>query len=534
VIFHRTVALALLFTGALAASPTITGIYNAAGWMPSNLPNSGIARGGMFTVTGSGLGPSTLQQVESYPLPTSAGLAGVTTRVKVGGVTQTCIMIYAVSNQVAAILPSATPPGTGTLTLSYQGGEASYPIHVLDANFGAFTLNQGGSGPAVIKNGANQPITMINPAHPGDTLVLWGTGLGPISGNETEPPKQVDLGTEVQVLVGNRPATVVYGGRGSSPGLDQINFVVPEGVNGCKASVAVTVHGVTGNVTTMSVAPAGQTTCGDTYGALTAQNLEKAIASGYLDVAEVEIDRIADTKDTLFAFFGHYSLASLLASYGGSFGPSIGSCLTYEVRGSTIGLVDPTKPQFLDAGSELTLHGPDGEMNVHDFSTGYYRATLATEPSTYIQPGAYSLGNGSGGANVASFSWDLTLQNYVTPTNIPAIINRSEDLTLTWSGGSAYPIVSIYAFNGIRSETAGLNSYAYVLCTAEGSAGTFTIPSAILSMLPPDGYGTSTKPGVNLQIAGIPSERFTIAGSPGIDAGIFTVFVSNGGVAKIE
>jgi len=534
VVFHRIVALVFTFSGALLASPSITGIYNAAGWMPSNLPNAGVARGGMFTVTGSGLGPSTLQQVESYPLPTTQGLAGVTISVNVGGVNENCIMIYAVSGQVAAILPSATPAGTGTLTLSYQGAEAAYPIHVLEANFGAFTLNQGGSGPAVIKNGANQPITMVNPAHPGDTLVLWGTGLGPITGDETEPPKQVDLGTGVRVLIGNQPATVVYGGRGSSPGLDQINFVVPQGVTGCKVSVAVTVHGVTGNTTTMSVAPSGQATCGDTYGALTSENLAKSVTNGYLDIADIEISRVAQTNDTLLAFFGRYPLASLLASYGGQFGPSIGSCLAYEIQGSTLEFTDPIKPEFLSAGPELTLNGPGGQMNVHDLSTGYYVETLATAPETYIHPGPYSVSNGSGGANVGAFDWDLMLENYVTPTNMPASVNLSQDLTLTWSGGSAYPIVSIFAINGVKSETAGLNSYAYVLCTAEGSAGKFTIPSAIMSMLPPDGYGTPTKPGVNLQIAGIPSERFTIAGSPGIDAGIFTVFVTSGGVARIE
>jgi hypothetical protein len=77
-------------------------------------------------------------------------------------------------------------------------------------------------------------------------------------------------------------------------------------------------------------------------------------------------------------------------------------------------------------------------------------------------------------------------------------------------------------------------SYVDVLCTADGSSGTFTIPSAILNLLPVNGYGTPTKKGVNLQIAGVPSESFTIAGSPGIDTGIFTVFASDGAVATLQ
>src|ERR1700678_619992 len=98
---------------------------------------------------------------------------------------------------------------------------------------------------------------MLNPAHPGQTLILWGSGLGAVTGDETEPPVQIDLGTGVQVSVEGQPATVLYGGRGSSPGLDQINFVVPAGVSGCRTSVAVTVKGVVGNITTIAIAPAG-------------------------------------------------------------------------------------------------------------------------------------------------------------------------------------------------------------------------------------------------------------------------------------
>jgi uncharacterized protein (TIGR03437 family) len=123
---------------------------------------------------------------------------------------------------------------------------------VLAANFGTFTLNEGGSGPGVVTDTLFNPITFANTAYPGESLILWGTGLGAISGDETNPPTEVDLNTGVQVYVGNQPATVQCGGRSSSPGLDQINFVVPAGVTGCKVSVAVLVKGVTGNITSTS------------------------------------------------------------------------------------------------------------------------------------------------------------------------------------------------------------------------------------------------------------------------------------------
>src|SRR5580658_7000289 len=128
-------ALTLSFAATLAAAPAITAVYNAASWIPVSLPNSGVAQGAIFTVTGTGLGPATLQQVQSYPLPTTQGLAGTTVQVTVAGVTETCIMVYTVDTQVAAILPSATPTGTGTLTVSYQGAKSSIAIQVQAADF---------------------------------------------------------------------------------------------------------------------------------------------------------------------------------------------------------------------------------------------------------------------------------------------------------------------------------------------------------------------------------------------------------------
>lgn len=216
----RTYRLILLVFGCaalLAAAPSILGVYNAASWAPPALPNSGVAQGSIFTITGTALGPTTLLQAQTYPLPTTQGLGGTTIQVTVNGVTENCIMVYTSANQVAAILPSPTPVGTGTLTVTYQGQSSSISMPVLAANFGTFTLNEAGSGPAVVTDASYNPITFINSAHPGQTLILWGTGLGAISGDETNPPTESDLHTGVEVLVGNQPATVLYGDAAVHP-----------------------------------------------------------------------------------------------------------------------------------------------------------------------------------------------------------------------------------------------------------------------------------------------------------------------------
>ena len=531
----RLTALAFGCAAALAAAPSITGVYNTA-WVPPGLPNSGIAQGAFFALIGTGLGPSTPLQVQKYPLPTTQGLGGTTVKVTVGSVTETCMMDYVSATQVNAILPSATPVGTGTITLSYQGGTSSIAVTVLAANFAMVTLNGGGTGPGVVTDLNYNVITMINAAHPGQDLILWGSGLGAVTGDETEPPVQVDLGTGVQVFVGNQPATILYGGRGSSPALDQIDFTVPTGVGtGCKVSIAVLVKGVTSNVTTTSIAPAGQTTCGDTRGFLTAANLQKAVSNGSLNLGGVELARISGGNDSLLAYFGNYPLNSLIRSWGGSFGPSIGSCLAYELGGSSLETVilDPIEPAFLDAGPDLFMTGPGGTKTIPASSTGSFDADLAIAPSTYIQPGSYTVTNGSGGANVGPFNWQLTLPASVVPTNIPATVNRAQPLTLTWTGGSGYTMASIILANGVPVASS-LDSWAFIVCAADASSGTFTIPTAILNLLPANGYGSPTEKGVSVSIAGVPELPFTVAGSPGIDAAVFSVFVSTGSVAQLQ
>ena len=515
----------------LAAAPSISAVYNAASWVPPGLPNSGIAQGAIFTLKGTGLGPAALQQVQSYPLPTTAGLDGTIIQVEVGSVMETCIMIYTANTQVAAILPSATPVGTGTLTVNYQGASSSISIQVLPANFGTLALNEAGSGPAVVTDLNYNPITFINPAYPGENLVLWGTGLGAVTGDETEPPVQVDLGTGVQVFVGGQASAVLYGGRGSSPGLDQIDFTVPASVStGCRIPIAVLVKGITGNVTTTAIAPTGQSTCGDTFGALTVANVQKAITNGSLNLGIVQMSRIGSSDDELLAGFGGFPLNSLIRSYGGSFGPSIGNCTAYEVSGTTLVIADPILPIYLDAGPNLVITGPAGTKTIPATLTGQYPATLAAEPSTFIEPGQYTVSNGTGGANVGAFNGALTLPAYVVPTNIPKSVDRAQDLTLTWSGGSQYPLVTVLGYSGLPSS-GELNSYVEFICNAAGSAGQITIPSVILNLLPPNGYGAFGVPGVDLEIGGYPLASFT---GSGLDTGVFSAFVTTGGIAAIQ
>ena len=62
------------------------------------------------------------------------------------------------AGQVAAILPSTTPAGTGTITVSYNGSaSATAPITVVASSPGIFSVNQQGNGTGVILYSNSNP-----------------------------------------------------------------------------------------------------------------------------------------------------------------------------------------------------------------------------------------------------------------------------------------------------------------------------------------------------------------------------------------
>jgi len=524
----------LLAVAIAGAAPNLTGVFNAASWAYAGLPNGDIAQGSIFTVTGTGMGPATLVQAQSYPLPTSQGLSGTSVRVTVAGTAKDCIMIYTVATQVAAILPSSTPTGAGTLTVTYQGTSASTSIRVTAASVGIFAVNQQGNGPGVITDAGYSVKTLTGAAHPGDVLIIWATGLGPITSDETLPPTQVDLKTGVQVFVGGQSATVSYGGRGSSAGLDQINFTVPAASpTGCYVPVAVkTTNGVVGNFVSIPIASQGNV-CSDPAGFL-ASDLAKLQTSGALKTGAILLDRAAVqvsvpvlgtlsiNEDSGSASFAQYDSTKIGGSRGITGAPSIGTCSVFPFSGDQPSLQgDPVQPPGLDAGPQLNVTGANGTKALTLTSKGSYSATLGGGGSLlpggqpdYLNPGTYTVDNGTGGADVGPFKATLTIPAPLTWTNQSSIANvpRSANLTVTWSGGE--DLVTITGFSSLSSPQVG----AVFICTAQASAGTFTIPSLVLSLLPPS---TSTQ--------GVPTGFLAVGGDTGVGTNRFTAYGLNVG-----
>jgi uncharacterized protein (TIGR03437 family) len=503
-----------LTAAAYAQTPTITSgqVTNAASYAIPDLPSGALARGGMIVIKGSNLGPAQLQIINSFPLVTS--LAGTSIKATVAGTTVDLYMIYTSAAQLAAILPSSTPAGTGTITVTYNGQtSAASPIRVVQSAFGIFTLNEAGSGPGVFQNansGTDQPVnTLTVPARPGQLAIIWGTGLGPITANEAEKPQPGDLSTPVEVFVGGRPATITYKGRsGCCAGIDQIVFTVPAGVEGCYVPVVVKTGDIVSNFVTMSIAPQGSNACTDLTG-LTGAQLESAQRTGSFRVGGISLNRSVtkitapglgsfETKaDTGAGSFYRYDFNQLIRaqSIGSPYAASLGSCTLFTSRNATPGTpVDVVRPTELDAGPAINITGPRGAKTLTK-QQGIYTATLSsgtpnipglpgggTGTPDYLEPGAYTISaaGGSGDNSVGAFSVNMTIPQLLNWTNMEAVesVNRAAGQNITWTGGDPNGYVNIL---GASSTT---NSSSIFICVERTSAGSFNIPSYVLSALP--------------------------------------------------
>ncbi len=293
----RFAFIALVSSAAAFAQPSIGGIVNAGSYSSAALDSSGkpignnlIAQGAIFIIFGQNLGPATLQGSGPLPLVTSLPDAnGTSVSISSGGQSISAFMVYTSAGQVAAILPSDTPAGAATVTVTYNGQtSAAANINVVQSGLGVFTANSEGNGPAVAQlyhgGKAATLIGLTNSAQAGDTLVLYGTGLGAISGPDNEPPGNVSVGTNVTVNIAGTTITPTYAGRSPNfPGLDQINFKLPANIStGCYVPAEITATGQPSNLFYLSIG-SGSTTCVHPFG-LNESAMAKLDAGGTVEI----------------------------------------------------------------------------------------------------------------------------------------------------------------------------------------------------------------------------------------------------------
>ena len=543
------------------------GIVDAASYTPK------IAQGSVFVVLGSHFALEEFVNATSFPLPTALNGTSILFTPAAGGSAITPYLIYASSSQIVAILPSATAPGSYNATVTGNGvTSAAVPVTVVPRKFELFTGDSSGSGAAAVQTvdatgtyyynrfttatlalgGAGQP------AHPGDSVIAYGTGLGPISTGDQTPPGAIDFSAQasVQVFVGGRSLTPLYAGRSPDyPGLDRIDFQLPVDIStGCTVALQVSVAGQLSYPATIAIAPAGAPICGpapisndvlsrlDQGGSLTLGSFWLTqLTPTALQTPVTEPTAVNEGAVGAFAMYTGFQLASAAALMNPP-----GSCQLSHTVGDASRLTFGAAARYLDAGS-LTLSGPafGGPLAEDSFSRLYSLLPDLAAPTLFglnlpfgfpsfdtsprISPGAYQL-TGNGGADVGAFSAAVTMgQPFSLSSILPLSIDRSKDLTLSWTGGNPGDLV--YA-TGISGTTVGGTANAPIYdavtftCTVAANADSVTVPATLLAQLPVTpaarrgiGYLGVTSGAQSVFGNGVFAAPLTAGGS--IDAGLF-------------
>jgi uncharacterized protein (TIGR03437 family) len=557
-------------------APSITAVLDAGSYTRN------IAQGSIFVVKGTNLSASGFTQL-SFPLPATSGGVKITFAPTAGGAGTDAWLVYLYNqsgvNQLAAVLPSTVAAGNYNVTVTYNGtASAPFAATVVPRKLGLITADGSGTGLAVVQNFVSQSQLDIgrfttfsaggftfSPSKPGQVLIAWATGMGAVAGGDNTASPGFDFtknGVDVKVIVGGVTIAPLYAGR--APGLagaDQINFQLPANVpTGCIVSFQVSVNNALSNPIFIAIAPdANSSAC--VQPGFTAAQLQQfdngasrtigAFSLSQFSIDEAQLGTVKlDSASGVFIRYTGFQLAALSQNQAQQ-GLSSGSCnVTHSGSSSASQTIAVGAVAGLDAGA-VTLNGPAGsgltnQAYTQDPNTLFYSINLGTEgvsvpglPNLYkLVAGQYTV-TGAGGRDVGKFNTSLTLGSPLTLlAALPNTVNRSAGLTLNWTGGNPSDLVEIIGSSSTVTGTgtnASTDSWTFI-CTATAGAGTFTVPSSILTQLPAVAALSTTGAGF-LEFASVVSpSTFTAPLTAGgsIDVGAFLSLVGFGGAVSFQ
>jgi uncharacterized protein (TIGR03437 family) len=537
-------ALTGMWSGAaMAQAPWIyqRGVLNAGSGTPQGLPGGGIARGSIFSIYGTTLGPATPAKAQSYPLTTTLG--GVTIKVFSGSTSVAVLPIYVSATQINAIMPSTAPLGMVSLQVTYNSRSSNpAPVKVVTSSLGIFTALGTGNGPGILTDASYNVNTLSNTFTAGEAVVLWGTGLGAVADDTVSPPGG-NLSTPVEVFVGGVSVPTVYSGRGPGlAGTDQIVFTIPASApQGCWVPVMVrTEKTYVSNAVTISIGTGGA--CSDPInplqkGFVAGGNIGIVAASRYAMHEDIGVLSTVDVvSDQLFQRFS--------SEKGGAFAfqpfisiPPVGTCTAYNFAGDLFTnypnpVTFPPGGRFLDTGNSVTLTGTAGTSTftaatppspiwgfLGGSATGY---NVSSAP--FLNSGTLSLSL-PGGADIGPIQANIDAPTPITWTNRDQIspIARSQGFTVNWTGGAWY---QYFAIVGV-GEDIPTNSSSMFACTIASGASSFTVPPLVLSNIVPSRSDVSQTKAMVYLVA-IPQIMAANLSGSGLTAGAAGAFYMTG------
>jgi uncharacterized protein (TIGR03437 family) len=236
--------------GALQAPPQVSpgGIVSAA-----NYATTPVAPGGVISIFGTRLSDGTAA-AQVLPLPTMLDGTMVTITGKTGGngsETLTMPLYYTSDGLLNALMPYGVDLNANQQLLVQRDATYAAPVYVnvAAAQPAVFMANGG----PLITDTDGKLINAQNPAHAGQVIVIYCSGLGavntPVDDGAAASTADATV-NPVTVNIGGKDAAVYYAGLSpSSAGLYQVNVTVPSGTP-------------TGDTVPLTISLAGQASTG--------------------------------------------------------------------------------------------------------------------------------------------------------------------------------------------------------------------------------------------------------------------------------
>jgi uncharacterized protein (TIGR03437 family) len=219
---------------AITVNPQIGGLLDGAGFKAT------VGPGGLVSIFGTDLAEKT-EFFTAFPFPTSLG--GVS--VKIGN--RFAPLIFVSPTQINALVPYEVSGTVNVQVLTGPNAGGNIVTTTLDPSGpGIFSLNQTGAGQGAVLNVDNSvaaatgsvPSFASHPANRGDTIVIFASGLGPVTptfpsgldvgAGGTATPNMVNKPT---VRIGGQAVVPIFAGLAPTfAGLYQVNATIPSGI----------------------------------------------------------------------------------------------------------------------------------------------------------------------------------------------------------------------------------------------------------------------------------------------------------------
>lgn len=363
-------------------------------------------------------------------------------------------------NELWVPIPANAVLGPATITLTTDQPRQTVTIQIVATAPGLFTAAYTAYGPALALNHPSTRNALTSAAIPGGTVSLFATGLG---GART---------SDVSVELAGESVAPLYAGPQGQPGLDQINFVVPQdALLGCYVPIVIRVRGIVSNQTSISVNK-DPFACAHPLG-LTYSDLKTLDAGGHITLAPLSIMNDNSpaqlTENATFTFPGSDALNVAMRAGVQMPETQLFSC----TMGDALRSATEVAAGIASVGT-LTITGPGGKRIDMLPDKGTYSSGTPRGPQPFFTAGPWQV-SATGSPSLGAFQQDFTLPpplqlvNLDSSTTIP-----SQGYTLRWDGAGFTwsDIVTVYL--------SGTTGSTYASCTAPAWAGQLTLPLLIL------------------------------------------------------